>query len=318
MINEYIKVLDNLRPEEARFDFDPLNKNFCFCAPEVNPSTALSNLTSGITGGDSGGSGGTTESGGLSEEDQAMKQMFYDEIKELFDTEYTPYEGDRFADRSQEEIDLTGEMQRGADYDRARGNLGFTSDAFKKGAQYGVGDLDRDAGELMGAGSTYRDQVADTTMRQMTEAATRSGMINRGNQIGGGTAWSDRSRMQDSWNNQNYLSAAGDQLGKMNMGAYNNALDRVGSLNANKLNAAGRYGNTVMQDLGIGTQGLSSKLGGYSADRSYLDRDNKWDKKLWDDEQNYPFKKLAYSSGLYSGMPFEEKVVSNQPASGGK
>jgi len=29
-MKEYIKILDDLRPEEIRFDFDPLNKNLCF------------------------------------------------------------------------------------------------------------------------------------------------------------------------------------------------------------------------------------------------------------------------------------------------
>ena len=29
-MKEYIKILDDLRPEEIRFNFDPLNKNLCF------------------------------------------------------------------------------------------------------------------------------------------------------------------------------------------------------------------------------------------------------------------------------------------------
>ena len=101
----------------------------------------------------------------------------------------------------------------------------------------------------------------------------------------------------------------------MNMSAYNNALDRARGLNVDRQTSAGLYGNTVLDDLGIGTSGLKSRLGAYQGSRAYKDRDLAWDKKMWDEEQNYPFKKLAYSSGLYSGMPFEEKVVNQQPGS---
>jgi hypothetical protein len=104
----------------------------------------------------------------------------------------------------------------------------------------------------------------------------------------------------------------------MNMSAYNNALDRVGSLNTNKLNAAGRYGNTVMQDLGIGRQGQASRFGAFQQDRSYKDKDLATLKKRHEDRENYPYKNLAFASGIYSGMPFDEKVVTSEPASGGK
>jgi hypothetical protein len=170
----------------------------------------------------------------------------------------------------------------------------------------------------MGAGSTYRDQVADTTMRQMREQASKQGMINRGRQIGGGAAFGDRSYLQDSLNNQNYLSAAGDQLGKMNMSAYRESLDRARGLNIDRQSAAGRYGNTVMQDLGIGRQGQASRSGAFQQDRSYKDKDLSTLKKRHDARENYPYKNLAFASGIYSGMPFDEKVVTNEPASGGK
>ena len=331
MIKEYIEVLDNLRPEETRFDFDPLNKNLCFggSGGGGNPLANLrDNLLSGFgfTGGGGGGGGSTTESGGLSEEDKKMKQMFYEEIKELFGTEYTPYQGDRYADKSQGEKDLLSKLKGGGGYsslyDTARENLGFTSGVYKDAAGYDVGDLDADARRLMDEGSTYRDTVADTTMRQMNEAASMSGMINRGREIGGGTAWSDRSGLQDMWGKQNYLSAAGDQLGRMNMSAYSNALDRARGLNVDRQTSAGLYGRTVLDDLGLGTGGLdktyATSLGAFGQDRAYQDRDLAFDKKMWDEEQNYPFKKLAYSSGLYSGMPFEEKVITQQPGSSGK
>ena len=281
----------------------------------------------GLGGGSgSSGGGGPEESGGLSEEDLAMKRRIYGELEGLMGKKYNPYTGDTQTDRSPEELELLNKLKEGGGYsslyDTARTNLGFTSDAFKNAAGYGVGDLDRDAGKLMDAGSTYRDKVADATIRQMNEAASNQGMINRGHQIGGGAAWGDRSTLQDSWNERNYLSAAGDQLGKMNMSAYNNALDRVGSLNVNKLNAASRYGDTVMQDLGLGTGSLdktyATRFGAFGKDRAYQDRDLLTKKKAWEDKENYPYKNLAFASGIYSGMPFDEKVVTNQPASGGK
>jgi len=108
----------------------------------------------------------------------------------------------------------------------------------------------------------------------------------------------------------------------MNLSAYNTSLDRARGLNIDKLNAAGRYGGTVMQDLGLGTGGLdktySTSLGAFGKDRAYGDRDLLTKKKAWDARENYPYKNLAFTSGIYSGMPFEEKVVTQQPASGGK
>jgi hypothetical protein len=352
MIKECIEVLDNLRPEEVRFDFDPLNRNLCFGGgagssnsnwgipvsiggTSLDPSTSHSiwNASNwdprswgGGDGEGDGGGGDTTESGGLSEEDLAMKRRMYSELTGLMDKKYNPYTGDTQTNRSPEEMALLNKLKGGGGYsslyDTARTDLGFTSNAFKNAAGYGVGDLDRDAGKLMGAGSTYRDQVANTTMRQMNEAATNQGMINRGHQIGGGAAWGDRSVLQDSTNNQNFLNATGDVLGKMNMSAYNNALDRTSGLNTTKLNAAGRYGDTVMQDLGLGTGSLDktygTQFGAFGKDRAYQDRDLATAKKDWDAKENFDWKKLGFGAGVFSGMPFDEKVVTNEPASGGK
>ena len=294
----------------------------------------------GFGGSDSSLSEGTSESGGLTEEDKAMKAMFYKEIKKLFDQEYKPYTGDRYTNRSQDELDVLSKLKEGGGYqdlyDEASGkldaverDLGFTSDVYKDAAGYDIDRLSADASRLMDESSVYRDKVADTTMRQMTEAASRMGMINRGNEVTGGTAWGDRAPMLDMYGRQNYLTAAGDQLSKMNLGAYQDSLNRARQLNLDQQGAAGRYassrkdyGNTALQNLGIGTGGLdkhySTSLGAYGQDREYQDRDKGWAYKQWQDEQNYPFKKLAYSSGLYSGMPFEEKTITQQPASGGK
>ena len=272
----------------------------------------------GLGGGGSGDGGGVEESGGLSEEDLAMKRKLYGKLEGLIDKPYNPYTGDRYTDRSPEELALLREMQGGADFDTARANLGFTSDVYKKGAGYGVDELSADASRLMDEGSVYRDKVADATMRQMNEAATMSGMINRGHQVGGGTAFGDRAYMQDIWGKQNYLSAAGDQLGKMNLAAYQDSLNRARTLQQDRLGAAGLYGNTVLQDLGIGTQGQASRFGAFQQDRGYQDRDKAWAKKMHDDRENYPYKNLAFASGIFSGMPFDEKVVTQQPAAGGK
>jgi len=286
-------------------------------------------------GGDGGGSGGPEESGGLSEEDLEMKKLIYGKLKGLMDKEYNPYTGDTQTDRSPEELELLKKLKGGGGYsslyDTARTNLGFgaegvtpgsAADVYKTGMGYGTDELGLDTSALMGAGSTYRDQVADTTMRQMNEAATRQGMINRGHQIGGGAAWGDRSTLQDITNNQSYLTATGDVLGKMNMGAYDRARSDALSLKRGREGSAGLYSDAIMRDLGLGTGSLdktySTSLGAYGKDRAYLDKDLLTKKKAWDAKENYPYKNLAFSSGIYSGMPFDEKVVTNQPASGGK
>ena len=268
--------------------------------------------------GDSGDGGGVEESGGLSEEDLAMKRKLYGKLEGLIDRPYNPYTGDMYTDRSPEELALLKEMQEGADFDTARTNLGFTSDVYKDAVGYDVDRLSADASRLMDEGSVYRDKVADTTMRQMNEAATMSGMINRGHQVGGGTAFGDRAYMQDMWGKENYLSAAGDQLGKMNLGAYQDSLNRARTLQQDRLGAAGLYGNTVMTDLGIGRQGQASRFGAFQQDRGYQDRDKAYDRQMHYERENDPYKKLAFNTGIFSSMPFDEKVVTQQPASGGK
>ena len=342
MIKEYIKVLDNLRPEEVSFDFDPLNKNLCFCAPGSGGGNPLENLRDNIlsgtglsSSGSSSSSGPATESGGLSEEDLAMKKKIYGQLTELMDKGYNPFTGDTQTDRSPEELELLNKLKGGGGYsslyDTARTNLGFgaegvtpgsAADVYKTGMGYGTDELGIDTSALMDEGSTYREKVANATMRQMNEAATTQGMINRGHQIGGGAAWGDRSFLQDATNNQNFLTATGDVLGKMNLGAYDRARSDALSLKRGREGSAGLYSDAVMQDLGIGTGGLdktySTRLGAFGKDRAYLDRDLLTKKKDWDAKENYPYKNLAYASGIYSGMPFDEKVVTNQPGSGGK
>ena len=207
-------------------------------------------------------------------------------------------------------------------YDQASTDLGFTKDAYKDAAGYDIAQLDQDAEDLMGAGSTYRSQVSDKILEQMGRGASMAGMNLAPGANQAGVRGYDRDLVARDLSNQNYLSQAGNQLAQLNMGAYNRALQQARTLQQDKLSAAQGYGNTVMTDLGIGTGGLdkhySTAFGGFKQDRDYQDRDLGFDYKMWQDKQNYPFKKLAFSSGLYSGMPFEEKVVSQQPASGGK
>ena len=307
----------------------------------------------GLGGGSgSSGGGGVEESGGLSEEDLEMKKLIYGRLKGLMDKEYNPftgdptYTGDMYANRSPEELELLKKLKGGGGYgslyDTARTNLGFgaegvtpgsAADVYKTGMGYGTDELGLDTSALMDEGSTYREKVANATMRQMNEAATKQGMINRGHQIGGGAAWGDRSTLQDITNNQSYLTATGDVLGKMNMGAYDRARSDALSLKRGREGSAGLYSDAVMRDLGLGTGSLdktyATRFGAYGKDRAYADRDLAWDKKKfddkfdwkkkqWDAKENYPYKNLAFSSGIFSGMPFDEKVVTNQPASGGK
>ena len=264
-----------------------------------------------------GGGGPGQEFGGLSAQDEEMKKLLYDRYKALEGQEYESYTGDRFADRSPEEIALIQEMQGGAMFDEAKKNLGFAGDVYKDAAGYGVDQLDKDAGELM-AGDTYRNEVSERILRDMNRGASMSGMDIRGKANLGHTAFGDREFGQKELTNQNYLSTAGDALSKLNFGAYNNALDRARQLNLDRQSAAGRFGNTALTNLGIGKDKYASRLGAFKGDRAYQDRDLGVDYQDWLDKKNWDWKKLGAGSNLFAGMPIEEKGMTQQPASGGK
>ena len=265
-----------------------------------------------------GGGGGSEEFGGLTEEDKAFKKMLYDQYNSLKDQDYESYSGDRYADRSPEELALLRQGQEGDPiYDRASKDLGFSQDIYKKGAQYGVGDLDRDAGELM-SGDPYRNEVSERILRDMNRGASMSGMDLTGSQNFGGTANTDRADLARLSSNLGYSEKAGDALTNLHYGALKDARGTARQLHGDRQGAAGRYANTALSNLGIGRDKYSSQIDAFGRDRAFGDRGLAYDKKMWDEKQNYPNKQLAFGSGLFSGMPFEEKVVSNQPASGGK
>tara|TARA_R100000750_G_scaffold14004_1_gene9168 strand:+ start:724 stop:1707 length:984 start_codon:yes stop_codon:yes gene_type:complete len=327
MIKEYIEVLDNLRPEETRFDFDPLNKNLCFGGASSGGGNPLENLLNswGIGGGGGSSSGDVETEGGLSPQDQEMKDLLYGKIKGMFDRPYSPYEGGMYQPREEGELALLEELKGGGDYqkhyDTAATDLGFTQDIYKKGTEYGVGDLDRDAGDLMSS-DTYRNEVAERILRDMNRGASMSGMDLTGKQNFGGTGGGDRADLARLSSNLGYSEKAGDALSNLHYGALKDARSSARQLQQDRLGAAGLYEGTALEKLGVGTRGLdkrySTSLGAYGEDRAFGDRGLAYDKKMWDERQNYPLKQLAFGSGLFSGMPFEEKVVSNQPASGGK
>ena len=267
-----------------------------------------------------GGGGPGQEFGGLSEEDKAFKKMLYEKFGELPD-EYESYSGDRFADRSPEELALMKEMQGGAMFDEASKDLGFTKGVYKTGAQYGVDQLDRDTSRLM-SGDPYRNEVSERILRDMNRGASMSGMDLTGKQNFGGTGGGDRADIARLRSNLGYSEKAGDALSNLHYGALRDARGTARQLRQDRETSAGRFGSTALQKLGVGTGGLdkrySTSLGAFTKDREYGDRDLKQKRYEWEQEQNFPYKQLAFGSGLYSGMPFEEKVVSNQPASGGK
>mgnify|MGYP003146193442 CR=1 FL=1 len=277
---------------------------------------------------DSGGGGNMSNntSGGLNPEDLKMKKLLYAKLKPLLDKGYTKYEGDMFSDREQGELDLLENLKGGGGYkpfyDQASTDLGFSKGVYKTGAEYGTSDLDKDASALMQGGSAYRQNVADQVLSDMSKGASMQGMNITANALGSGAFGGDRAMLAQGLNQQNYLSAAGKQLGNMNMQAYNQALGQARGLNQDRMNAAGGYSDTVLKNLGIDTQSLdkryATQLGAYKQDRGYKDRDLKQDYKFWSDEQNWPYKNLQYAQGIYSGMPFEEKVSTTQPSSGGK
>tara|TARA_B100000686_G_scaffold353271_1_gene458224 strand:+ start:1150 stop:2022 length:873 start_codon:yes stop_codon:yes gene_type:complete len=267
-----------------------------------------------------GGGGGSQEFGGLSAEDREFKKMLYDQFRELPD-EYEAYTGDRFADRSPEELALLQEMQEGAMYDKASQDLGFASDIYKKGAQYGVDELQSDAEKFM-TSDLYRNEVRDQILRDMNRGASMSGMDLNASALGsfaGGThSRGGTSGTQRLLQNQNYMSQAGDALTKLNFGAYQDALNRAGQLRQARETSAGRYGQTALQNLGIGQQGVASRYGAFRDERGDRQRDLDLAYKNWLDEKNFDIKKLGLGSQLFANMPMEEKVVTQQPASGGK
>ena len=127
----------------------------------------------------SGGSSPPPEEfGGLSPEDKAFKKMLYDQFGELPD--YEAYTGDRYADRSPEELALLKQAQEGHPmFDAASKDLGFASDVYKTGAGYGVDELQDDAEKFM-TSDLYRNEDSDRILRDMNRGASMSGMdINR-------------------------------------------------------------------------------------------------------------------------------------------
>ena len=263
-----------------------------------------------------GGGGAGQEFGGLSEEDKAFKKMLYEQFGELPD-EYESYTGDRFADRSPEELALMKEMQGGAMFDEASKDLGFTKGVYKTGAQYGVDQLDRDTSRLM-SGDPYRNEVSERILRDMNRGASMSGMDLTGKQNFGGTGGGDRADIARLRSNLGYSEKAGDALTKLHYGALRDARSTARGLQEGRETSAGRFGQTALANLGIGKDKYASRLGSFRDDRKYRDRDLGVAYKDWQDKMNFPYKKLGLGSSLFSGMPIEEKGMSQQPASGGK
>ena len=264
-----------------------------------------------------GGGGPGQEFGGLSAEDEAFKKMLYERFGDLPD-EYESYTGDRFADRSPEELALMQQMQEGHPmFDKASKDLGFAGDVYKTGAQYGVDQLDRDTSRLM-SGDPYRNEVSERILRDMNRGASMSGMDIRGQGIGAGAAFGDRADLARLRSNLGYQRQAGDALTKLHYGALRDARGTARQLRQDRETSAGRFGQTALSNLGIGKDKYASRLGSFRDDRAYQDRDLGVAYKDWLDEKNFPWKKLQYGSSLFSGMPIEEKGMSQQPASGGK
>ena len=330
MIKEHIKTLDNLRPEGIRFPFNPLNRNLCFSGGSYTGGEGnivdefmgmFDSMGRSLTGGGSSG-GGVETAGGLGEEDLAMKKKLYDQLQTYLGQEYEGYDQPRFADRSPEELALLKQAQEGHPmFDKASEDLGFASDIYKTGTGYGVEQLDKDASDLL-AGDTYRNEVRDQILRDMNRGASMSGMrLNDQAVFSGAGGTHDRggtSGTERLLSNQNYLSQAGDALTKLNFGAYQDALNRARQLNLDRQTSAGMFGQTALQNLGIGRDKFGSQLGAFRDERGDRQRDLDWEYKNWLDEKNFLGKKLGFGSSIFSCMPFEQKVISQQPASGGK
>lgn len=274
----------------------------------------------------SGGGDDMSSTGGLSAEDLEIKKLLYDKLKNVAGKGFVSYDGDMFADRSQGELDLLENLKGGGGYqpfyDQASTNLGLSQGVFQDGMNYGTSQLDADTAALMGQGSTYRRDVADQTLSDINRAASMSGMNLSANALGSGAFGGDRAMLAQGLNQQNYLSEAGRSLGNLNMQAYNQSLNNAMKLRQGREQSARGYSDQVLKNLGINTQGLdkrySTQMGAYQGDRAYQDRDLKQDRKDFDAEQNFDYNQLKYLTGIFGGMPFEEKVAKQQAASGGK
>jgi len=328
MIKENIEVLDSLRPEEVRFNFNPLNRNLCFSGGSytggegniVDEFKGMFNSMTSPFGGGSGGGDMDTE-GGLSAEDKAFKTYLYSKLKPLMEQEYESYEGDRFADRSPEELALLKQAQEGHPmFDQASKDLGFTQQAYKDAAGYDIDQLDKDTADLM-AGDSYRE-VERSILEAMNRGASMSGMDITGSAWGSGAGGthsrggtSGTARLQS---NLGYHKQAGDALSKLHYDALRDARGTARGLRDDRLRAAQGYGSTALANLGIGKDKYASQFGAFKDERGDRQRDLDWNYKQWLDEKNDPYKKFSWGTGNWGTMPFEEKVVTSQPASGGK
>ena len=131
-MKEHIQILDRLRPEEARFAFDPVNRNLCFGGGGGGIGGAISGAVSGITGMLGGGGGGAPQPGvsqsQLDPETRKMKKKVFDKTSEIMDRGYQGYTGDRFAGQSQDTQQAFKDI---------RGMQGRGQDAFSRAGQVG-------------------------------------------------------------------------------------------------------------------------------------------------------------------------------------
>ena len=152
----------------------------------------------------------------------------------------------------------------------------------------------------------------------MNRGASMSGMDLTGQQNFGGTNWSDRADLARLSSNLGYQRTAGDALSNLHYGALKDARSSARQLNLDRQTSAGNYGKTALANLGIGTDKVNSRFGAFKSDRDYRDRDLDVPYRDWKDRKNWDWKKLSAGSNLFTGMPIEEKGMTQQPASGGK
>jgi len=152
----------------------------------------------------------------------------------------------------------------------------------------------------------------------MNRGASMSGMDIRGQGIGAGAAFGDRGDVARLRSNLGYQRQAGEALSNLHYGALKDARGTARQLSQDRQTSAGLFGKTSLANLGIGRDKVASRFGAYEGDRKYQDRDRGFDFNQWQKKQDFPFKKLSLGSSFFSGMPIEEKGMTQQPASGGK
>ena len=326
-------ILAHINPEEAKLLKDLGGSG------TINPDTGLpefittmenirglgdfENWKSGWLFNPSGGSGGGSyEAGGLSEDDIAFKKKLFEMFENLPD-EFTKYTGNRYADMSPGEQSVLKNLQGGGGYqplyDKATKDLGFSQDIMRGAADYDTTKLTADTQALM---NPYEQSVIDASLADVSSAAAAINAQTGASALGLGAYGGTGAARAKQLATQPLLKQHAATSAGLRKSGYDTAMNQAMGLQQNRQGVAMNMAGLTGQELGFGVGGLdkkyTSQFSGYGQERAYKQQDLDFDFDQWQKEQGYDFQKLAFGGNLFSGMPYEQKQVAMQPASGGK